>query len=337
MSACRTLSVIVPVRNKAPHIRRSIASVLNQTFGDFELIVIDDASTDGSLEEILKFQDARIRVLHRDTCEHSPSLARNTGIAEATGKWIAFLDADDEWLPQHLQKMMELAEQFPDCDFLSCGWTNAYANGRTVVDRFSQRNRAGGAREISFKEYLRLCVMGMRPTCVDVACVRNNRIVRYMFPGKAARGEDLHAWLIYLAHAKKLAWSPHVSAVYNHDSVNMVTKTASYTPVLPLAIIDEVSDLLARGELRLLRRYCNRRLWMGWKGTALLKPDDSFSLAGNLSWRDDLLFCITHSAVSLVPTCIFRGAWRVKRRLVNLITKHAGEPRVSSSNTEAAK
>lgn len=316
------VSVIIPVHNKAPHIWRSISSVLNQTFDDFELIVIDDASTDGSSEEIRKLQDRRIRLFRRDTPGPGGYAARNLGMREAKGKWIAFLDADDEWLPEHLQKMMELAERFPDCEFLSCGWNYAHAGGRTIADEFSERNRGGGPREISCKEYLELCIKNMRPVNTDVACLRNNHIARDVFPeGRAARGGDLHAWLVYLAHAKKLAWSPHIGAVYHLDSVNMVTETAPVTLGFPRAIVDDLRSLLGKEEMVSLRRYSNRRMCGTWQ--YCIVSWGPFQLARHVFWRHDVVFCGVHVALAMIPAFFYRGLRRIYVRTKGI----GGRPR----------
>jgi len=92
-------SIVIPVHNKAPYLGRSIGSVINQNFTDFELILIDDASADRSLVEMQKFADPRIRILHRDAPGAGGYAARNLGVMEAKAEWVAFLDADDEWLP----------------------------------------------------------------------------------------------------------------------------------------------------------------------------------------------------------------------------------------------
>src|SRR5687767_11003972 len=88
-------SVVVPLYNKRSFIRRAVVSVLSQSFTDFELIVVDDGSTDGSFEEIRDIADPRLRLIHQRN--QGEGLARNTGMAAARGVWIAFLDADDMW------------------------------------------------------------------------------------------------------------------------------------------------------------------------------------------------------------------------------------------------
>ncbi|MCG2778914.1 MAG: glycosyltransferase family 2 protein [Desulfobacterales bacterium] len=93
-------SVIIPLYNKRPYVSRAIESVRQQTFTDWELIIIDDGSTDGSTSEISK-DDARIRVFEQEN--EGPAAARNHGIREAQGEFVAFLDADDYYYPRKLE------------------------------------------------------------------------------------------------------------------------------------------------------------------------------------------------------------------------------------------
>ncbi len=102
------VSVIIPTYNRAHLIGRAIQSVLNQTYQDFELIVVDDGSTDNTEEIVKDFQnkDERIKYIYQNN--QGASGARNTGIKNAKGKYIAFLDSDDEWLPEKLEKQIQL-------------------------------------------------------------------------------------------------------------------------------------------------------------------------------------------------------------------------------------
>jgi glycosyltransferase involved in cell wall biosynthesis len=101
------VSVIIPTRNRAHFLRTAIASVLNQTFQHFELVVVDDASSDNTREIVAAFQDQRIKYF-RHGINKGGSAARNTGILNSSGEYIAFLDDDDEWLPEKLAKQIEV-------------------------------------------------------------------------------------------------------------------------------------------------------------------------------------------------------------------------------------
>lgn len=95
-------SVVIPLYNKEIYIKRTLESVLAQTFTDFEIIIVDDGSTDTSCDIVESINDPRIHLICQEN--GGPSKARNRGIKEAKGQFIAFLDADDEWLPEKLEK-----------------------------------------------------------------------------------------------------------------------------------------------------------------------------------------------------------------------------------------
>lgn len=105
-------SVIIPLYNKENFIEATLKSALNQTFTDFEIIIINDGSTDKSVEKVLQFTDDRIRLF--TTENQGVSQARNFGIKKASGEMIAFLDADDFWYSTFLGNMASLIAKFPD-------------------------------------------------------------------------------------------------------------------------------------------------------------------------------------------------------------------------------
>ena len=109
-----TVSVIIPTYNRAKLLPRAIKSVLNQTFKDFEVIIVDDGSTDNTEEVINEFQKHNKRIKYiRHEKNKGAAAARNTGIKIAQGEYIAFQDSDDEWLPNKLEKQMEIFESAP--------------------------------------------------------------------------------------------------------------------------------------------------------------------------------------------------------------------------------
>lgn len=99
------VSVVIPTYNRAHLLGRALQSVLLQTYLDYEIVVVDDGSTDHTLEVVKTFQDDRVRYLRFER-HCGPSRARNVGIQAARGEWIAFLDSDDEWLPRKLELQM---------------------------------------------------------------------------------------------------------------------------------------------------------------------------------------------------------------------------------------
>ena len=104
------LSVIIPTYNRAEFLRTAIESALNQTFNDIEIIVSDDKSTDYTREVVESFEDERIKYV-RNEGNKGPSATRNTAILASEGEYIAFLDDDDEWLPDKLQRQVEVLDK----------------------------------------------------------------------------------------------------------------------------------------------------------------------------------------------------------------------------------
>jgi glycosyltransferase involved in cell wall biosynthesis len=103
-------SVVIPLYNKARQIENTIRSVLAQDFQDFEIIVVDDGSTDGGSDLIIPINDTRIRLVFQVNA--GVSAARNFGVHESSAEYIAFLDADDEWYPWHLEEIDKLIRNF---------------------------------------------------------------------------------------------------------------------------------------------------------------------------------------------------------------------------------
>lgn len=116
------ISVIVPVYNTESYLRCCINSILAQTFTDFELLLVDDGSTDqsGVICDEYARQDSRVRVFHKSNS--GVSSARNVGLENAIGKWIAFVDSDDELLPQGLERFAEGWKGEKEIDFISAGY-----------------------------------------------------------------------------------------------------------------------------------------------------------------------------------------------------------------------
>lgn len=114
-----SVSILMPVYNAEPYLSEAIQSMLNQTYADFELIILDDCSTDRSAEVVQTFSDARI-VYHRNEVNSGLANNLNTGLKLATGKYIARMDGDDISLPHRLQTQVDFLESHPDIDLCSC-------------------------------------------------------------------------------------------------------------------------------------------------------------------------------------------------------------------------
>lgn len=112
------ISVVIPLYNKEKSIAQSLQSVLNQSYTDFEIVVVDDGSTDKSVEIVEGIEDARLKIFKQPNA--GPSKARNTGVGHASGEWIVFLDADDELLPNALSIFKGIIVEHQDVDIIDC-------------------------------------------------------------------------------------------------------------------------------------------------------------------------------------------------------------------------
>lgn len=122
-------TVIIPLYNKEKYIENAIKSILNQTFRDFELLIINDCSTDKSVEIATEFLSENVKIIHH---EKNSGLAatRNTGIKKATSNYVTFLDADDLWKPHFLEKIYNLVQNFPEARIFATNYEEIW--GKTI-------------------------------------------------------------------------------------------------------------------------------------------------------------------------------------------------------------
>jgi glycosyltransferase involved in cell wall biosynthesis len=126
-------SIIIPTYNRAQSLNRAIQSVLNQTYKNFELIIVDDGSKDNTEEVVKNFHDNRIKYFRHDV-NLGGSSARNTGIKRSTGKYVAFLDSDDEWLEGKLESQVRTMESRPSDVWggVYCGFSYTTGKGEVI-------------------------------------------------------------------------------------------------------------------------------------------------------------------------------------------------------------
>jgi len=177
------VSVIIPTFNRGWILKEAIDSVLTQDYKDFELIVVDDGSTDNT-SEILASYGNDIRVLFQEN--KGVSAARNRGVAEASGQFIAFLDSDDLWLPQKLSTQLEFFNQTPDA--LICQTEEVWIRNRRRVNPKKRHKKPSG---MIFEPSLELCLVS--PSAVMIRRVLFDRVGEFDVTLPAC--EDYDLWL----------------------------------------------------------------------------------------------------------------------------------------------
>jgi len=159
-------SVVIPLYNKENYIEDTLKSVLNQTFCDFEVIIVNDGSTDNSLEKVKSFSDTRIHIFEHKQ-NKGLSAARNTGIKEANTNYIAFIDADDLWKTHHLEQLHHLITSYPKKGLYCTGYTtqkSALIFHRAHFNDLPENFK--GVIPDFFKHSLQNCVAWVSAICV---------------------------------------------------------------------------------------------------------------------------------------------------------------------------
>jgi len=162
MSEKVSVSVIIPVYNRAEAVGEAVKSVLDQTYRDWELIIADDGSSDGTLESLFNLKrDKRINIISLEHNGH-PGFVRNRAAEFARGKWIAFLDSDDLWRREKLEKQMAYLRENQNCLFLHSGeeWVRS---GNVVSQLHRKHKREGSLFEVSLGK----CEIGPSTVIID--------------------------------------------------------------------------------------------------------------------------------------------------------------------------
>jgi glycosyltransferase involved in cell wall biosynthesis len=184
-------SVIIPLYNKAERIESALRSVLDQQHQAFEVIVVDDGSTDDGAQRVAAFTDPRLRLLRQ--ANGGVSTARNRGIRAATGNYVAFLDADDYWTPGYLSAIAEVIGRFPGCGLYATHWYFFDDDGFRKVPRQTGARASTQPQRIDrfFEIWGRAQLFFTSSVVVPIGILRDFDI---SFPKGEQRGEDQDVW-----------------------------------------------------------------------------------------------------------------------------------------------
>ncbi len=222
------ISVVIPLYNKAAEVERSVRSVLAQSSQPLEIIVVDDGSTDRSLEVVRAIESPLIRIISQPN--GGVSAARNRAIGECRGEWVALLDADDRWREDYLQEQERMIERYPDC--------GAYATAFVVDDG---RHEVVGDTPMMegvvdfFAESMQRYVM------IPSATILKRSLVVELggFPVGMRMGEDQYLWT-KVARCSSVAFSPKPLAIYSRAAENR--SAAIYRPEQTKFSLEDLYD-----------------------------------------------------------------------------------------------
>lgn len=285
------VSIVIPLYNKAAYITRALDSVRAQTFTDYEVIVVDDGSTDGGGGLVTAYGDPRVRLLRQKNA--GPGPARNRGIAEAAGPYLTFLDADDEWLPTFLEKSLNLLDRYgPN---VACV-TSSYlidATGRSMTPVWHQRGLREGPFRLDAATPPRLAVHLLAFLCPWSTVARIETVRKwggFYGRGKCLYGEDSYLWLKVLLN-ETIAVNLEPLVHYHTEASGLACNTRGPRPVEPIlydpddiyaACPDSLQALLCKVlAIRALKTACVLGSWGRWReARSLLNKFCSWS-----AWR----------------------------------------------------
>ena len=201
-------SVVIPLYNKEHYIEATIRSVLNQTCQDFEVLVVDDGSKDDSLALARKFESDRVRIIPQEN--QGVSVARNTGIRNARGEFICFLDADDEWRPDYLATIDELTVKYPESSIFVTAYTVNMGNGK--INYSTRLEPETGC----LPSYWLTLAKGYDFVWTSATTMRRDTLMDAgLFKPGEKIGQDLDMWARVARINPRVAYSNHICVNYN--------------------------------------------------------------------------------------------------------------------------
>lgn len=236
-------SVVIPLYNKALSIRETLRSVLSQSFIDFEVIVVNDGSTDGSLKEVGATIDPRIRLISQQN--QGEAGARNVGISHANAQYIAFLDADDLWSSNHLAVVDSLIDQFPEAGVFATRYSVKCGDLLSELPTFrSLIDNSRGTVEDYFKAMVR-CPLFILPSCAVVPLSVFQIVGGFSFGQKLGADQDM--WSRITVAGYKIAIDKETTVTYREDAENRACVYHRIESVLPYC--QNLQGMLDRSEV----------------------------------------------------------------------------------------
>lgn len=220
-------SVILPLHNKEKYILRTLQSVLAQECSEFELIVVDDGSTDASVDLVKTITDSRIKLLSQGNA--GVSAARNAGILAAANPYLAFLDGDDIWKPSHLTKLSHLIADFPEAGLYCMGYEFIEANGESKLPLWPCIAQRGYVAR-----YFQSAARGDQIATASSACIPRRVFENVgMFPVEDKLGEDQDMWARIAVTSAVAADSEPTAIYFRHADMQRGCSTGNYQQELP--------------------------------------------------------------------------------------------------------
>ncbi len=256
------ITVVIPLFNGARYIRRSVQSVLGQSYTDFELIVVDDGSEDGGAEIVLAFTDPRLRLVRQEN--QGVSAARNKGIVEGRGQSIAFLDADDAWDCGFLDALVNLSRIYPQAGIYGTGFRMLFPEGPGV--EVTAAEAAHQETSLLLTDYFYRADGGNLINASGMMIPRRIFEAVGVFLIGEHQGEDVEMWArialrFPIGYDTRILFSVHQTGIINKPRYKNIPKYSPKIEMLQKALDKSPDSLVHREMIRshiktFLRKRC---------------------------------------------------------------------------------
>ena len=258
------ISVVIPLYNKVGQVEETLQSVLAQTYNDFEIVIVDDGSTDGSAEKVEALGIGNLRLIRQKNA--GVSAARNRGIEEASGEFVALLDADDLWKPEYLATQFGLTQKYPECDVFTTDYEMHDNNGKVTHSIIRRINFCGESGVLS--NYFEVASCSNPPICsISIMARRSALLAVGGFPLGIRSGEDLLTWA-RLACRYRIAYCRKPLAIFNvegYDASDKPKRVPAEDDVVGRELRRLMSEFRAPG----LKAYCS--MWHKMRASVYMR------------------------------------------------------------------
>jgi len=301
------VSVVIPAFNAAEFIVETIESVLQQTYRSIEVIVVEDGSQDNTFQLIETSFSDDVRLLRQKNS--GPSAARNRGIRESSGKYIAFLDADDIWLPEKIASQVDVMEEKLDIGMLCGDMVNFNEKGREDQSHFRKNGLdeeyfgdrlyiRNGFQKIYNKNFISTPTVMLRRSIIDKT---------ELFPLEFRFSEDYLFWLD-IARIQNVAYQPNIYTLRRKHAANLTNDTAVNVQIRPI-VLDQIDrrhgEYLKELGIDIRERYSKAWFLIGYfrlyqLGQLDVTADFAKSFSYRPNWRNFLYTCASATKLTWV-------------------------------------
>ena len=331
------ISIIIPLYNGEKYISRTINSVLNQSFNDFEIIVVNDGSTDDGCNRVNDFSNPKITLVHQKNS--GVSAARNKGIEIGKGEYFAFLDADDEWDEFFLEKLIHLTKKYPNAGIYTSGYRMVFPSGSnveiTLIEKLNKKET------LLVSDYFHKANGGAFIQTSGVMIPRN--VIKDLGPFIVGKqwGEDVEMWariglkydiayntnILFTYHQTIIDKKPRLSEFpkYQLHLLMLENQIKSNTNIVQL---DQVKNYIATQYLRSIQWFvlnANKEVTLGFIKNNNINhwnPLLSYIISFPIVWQSFQFYCYCYKIKSSRKFLSIIGGYRKEKGvLFNLVKK----------------